>query len=340
MKRKNESGRLTRRTFVRSAAAAGVAAGSASVFAPALAAGPRKLRYVTFVNKESVWGKPYHFLSEEVERLANGELVIEYAGGSEVVGGFDAPEAVANGVFDISHSANSYFASAMPSSISLASGNASLDALAEAGVLAAYDEILGQTLGAKLLGVPMSKVGYIFMTRGRPDSLEYFKGKKIRSIPLYDPILKELGAATVTTSPSEAYTALERGVVDGLGWPALGLFDFRFHENAKFILAPSFYTLRTVTLMNPQSFADLPGELQDVLVEASAAADRRGGDWCQETSIAEAEKMMETGVEVVQLPPDEAERFLAITEDKLWAKVLADSPVNGARLKALFDKAG
>ena len=46
---------------------------------------------------------------------------------------FDAPEAIANGVFDMSHSANSYFAGAMPSSISLASGDASLDEIARIG---------------------------------------------------------------------------------------------------------------------------------------------------------------------------------------------------------------
>jgi len=332
--------RLSRRTFIRSAAAAGLVAGSAARIRPVFAGAARKLRYVTFVNKDSVWGKPYHFLAEEVEKRANGELVVEYAGGSEVIGGFDAPEAVSNGVFDISHSANSYFASAMPSSISLASGSASLDALKQAGVLAAYDEILGRKLGVMLLGVPMSNVGYVFMTRGRPDGLGYFKGRKIRSIPLYDPILQELGAATVTTSPAEAYTALERGVVDGLGWPDIGLFDYRFHESAKYVMAPSFYTLRTTTLMNRRSFDGLPPELQGVLVEAAAAADKRGGDWCRETSMAERAKMQEEGMEVVALPEDEAKRFLAITEEKLWAKVLADSPDNGRRLKGLFDEAG
>jgi len=330
---------LTRRKFIWSAAAGALVAGSAKLVRPVYAGGGHKLRYVTFVNKDSVWGKPYHFLAEEVDKQSGGELKIDYAGGSEVIGGFDAPEAVANGVFDISHSANSYFAGTMPSSISLASGSASLPDLREAGVLAAYDEILGQTLGVKLLGVPMSNVGYIFMLRGRPDSLDSFKGKKIRSIPLYDPILQELGAATVTTSPSEAYTALERGVVDGLGWPDIGLFDYKFHENAKFVMAPSFYTLRTTTLMNQAAFDGLPQPLQEVLVASAAEADRRGGDWCAETSAAERAKMQGEGLEVVALPEDDGLKFVSMTEEKLWAKVNADSPTNGPRLQSLFQTA-
>ena len=37
-------------------------------------------------------GEPYDFLADEVSRLSNGELEIEYAGGSDVIGGFDAPK--------------------------------------------------------------------------------------------------------------------------------------------------------------------------------------------------------------------------------------------------------
>ena len=273
-----------------------------------------------------------------MDRLSGGELEIEYAGGSEVIGGFDAPEAVANGVFDMSHSANSYFAGAMPSSISLASGNASVDELREAGVLDGYAEILMERRGVMLLGVPLSGVGYVFQVRGKPDSLSYFKGKKIRSIPLYDPILQALGATPVTTSPAEAYTAMERGVVDGLGWPDIGLLDFKFYEQAKYIMAPTFYQLRTATLINPNSFKSLPESLQGILVEASRSADKIGADWAKEKRDSEHAEMKKTGVEIVSLSEAESKQFVDLTEEKLWSKILEQSPENGARLQALFSK--
>ena len=95
---------VTRRNFI---AATGAAALFLGGKAPAIGAGKRKLRYIAFINRNTVWGKPYDFLAAEVDRLSGGELEIEYAGGSDVIGGFDAPEAIANGVFDMSHSANS-----------------------------------------------------------------------------------------------------------------------------------------------------------------------------------------------------------------------------------------
>jgi len=308
--------------------------------APLYAAGKQKLKYIAFINRDTVWGKPYDFLAEEVDRLSGGELEIEYAGGSDVIGGFDAPEAIANGVFDMSHSANSYFAGAMPSSISLASGDASAEQLQESGALDAYAELLMEQRGVMMLGMPLSGVGYVFQVRGKPEDLSYFEGKKIRSIPLYDPILQSLGATPVTTSPAEAYTAMERGVVDGLGWPDIGLLDFKFYEQAKFVMMPTFYQLRTVTLMNPNSYSNLPEPLQKVLMEASASADTIGAKWAKEKRDTEHAEMEKAGVEFVTLGDEDAKKFIDLTEEKLWSKISELASDDADRLKPLFDAAG
>ena len=328
---------ISRRKFVWSAAAGALVAGAAMPIGSVFAGNKKhKLRYIAFINRNTVWGKPYDFLAAEVDRLSGGELEIEYAGGSDVIGGFDAPEAIANGVFDMCHSANSYFAGAMPSSISLASGNASVEQLRESGAIDAYSEILRQQRGVVMLGVPLSGVGYVMQVRGNPSDLSYFEGKKIRSIPLYDPILEALGATPVTTSPAEAYTAMERGLVDGLGWPDIGLLDFKFYEQAKFVMLPAFYQLRTATLMNPNSLAALPKPLQDVLIEASRSADAIGAAWAQDKRDQEHAEMEKAGVEFVTLPDDQAKQFIDLTEDKLWSHLNRIAPEDSARLKPLF----
>lgn len=307
--------------------------------APLYAQGKRKLRYIAFINRNTVWGKPYDFLASEVNRLSGGELEIEYAGGSDVIGGFDAPEAIANGVFDMSHSANSYFAGAVPASISLASGDASIEELRASGALDAYGKMVMEQRGVMFMGIPLSGVGYVFQVRHDPSKLSSFEGKKIRSIPLYDPILEALGATPVTTSPAEAYTAMERGVVDGLGWPDIGLLDFKFYEQAKFVMLPTFYQLRTATLINPNSFNGLPEELQNVLLKASASADAIGAAWAKEKRDAEHAEMEAAGVEFVSLEDEEAARFVGLTEEKLWDKITELAPEDSATLRPLFDNA-
>jgi len=215
-----------------------------------------------------------------------------------------------------------------------------VDALRESGAIDAYADLLMKQRGVMLLGTPLTGVGYVFQVRGRPDSLAYFKGKKIRSIPLYDPILQALGATPVTTSPAEAYTAMERGVVDGLGWPDIGLLDFKFYEQAKYIMVPTFYSLRTVTLLNPNSYQRLPASLQDILIKASRSADAIGNQWAKEKRAAEHAEMEKHGVEIVSLSEAESKQFVGLTEEMLWSKIHELAPEDANRLRPLFEQAG
>ena len=42
---------------------------------------------------------------------------------------------------------------------------------------------------------------------------------------MYRDFFGSMGATLMQTAPCEIYIALERGVVDGYGWPITGIFD-------------------------------------------------------------------------------------------------------------------
>jgi len=329
---------ISRRAFVWSAAAGAAVAGTATPLRTVWAA-PSKLRFVTFGVKNSIWAKPFFQFQKDVNEVSNGELELTWAGGPEVIHPFQAGEAVGKGVFDITHSANSYFAAAVPEAIGLASGTGSVDSVRQSGAFGALDKICRDKLNTSLIGTPLNGVGYVFILREKPTSLDFFKGKKIRSIPLYDPILKALGAATVTTSPVEAYTALERGVVDGLGWSDLGVIDYNFHDHAKFLMLPTFYQLRSAHLINADKLNKMGGEQQKVLKEAALRTDKWATRWCQDKRNSEHAAMKAKGLQEVWLPEVDGKRFVELTERLLWEKIIKDSPANGPMLKKLFDKA-
>jgi TRAP-type mannitol/chloroaromatic compound transport system substrate-binding protein len=67
-------------------------------------------------------------------------------------------------------------------------------------------------------------------------------GLKLRITPVYRDFFQALGATVVQTAPGEVYTALERGVVDGYGWPITGVFDLGWNEKTKYRVDPGFYT--------------------------------------------------------------------------------------------------
>ena len=92
-------------------------------------------------------------------------------------------------------------------------------------------------------------------------------GQKIRITPVYRDFFQALNANVITTPPGEVYTALERGVVDGYGWPIGGIFDLNWQEKTKYRVDPGFYDAEVSLIMNLPAYKkltraqrSLPGE--------------------------------------------------------------------------------
>ena len=96
---------------------------------------------------------------------------------------------------------------------------------------------------------------HLYLTKkiDKPD----LTGLKIRITPVYRDFFQALGATVVQTAPGEVYTALERGVVDGYGWPIDGIFDFNWQEKTKFRVDPGFYSAEVSLVMNLDKWKSL-----------------------------------------------------------------------------------
>ena len=331
---------LTRRQFVLGSVAGGVVAmGTPSRRAAAQTRPKVVLKAISVWEKPLVWNKPLLELMARVEKKSGGDLVIEWRGGPESVPPFQSAEPVSKGVFDVVQTSPTFYASAVPDANAIYPEKASVKSLHAAGAIKLLDEIHREKLGVVFLGVPSSGIGFSILTKAPARNLEFFKGKKIRTVPLYTPLLKALGVATVTIAPAEVYPALERGVVDGIGWPEIGIEERKFHEVAKYMLFPTYYDVRSAQLMNRASFEKLPADLQKLLVETVREVEEWGAKVFREEAESERERLRKYGMEMVTLPDAEAKRFLEIGRDTLWEQVMKDSPKYGARLREAFTKA-
>jgi hypothetical protein len=121
---------------------------------------------------------------------------------------------------------------------------------------------------------------HIYLNK-KPEKLD-FSGLKIRVTPVYKDIVEALGGTAITTAPGEVYTALERGVVDGYGWPVTGIFDLGWDKVTKFRLEPAFYSVEVNVLVNLDTWKALTDAQAQVLNDAAlwlegldSRADRR-----------------------------------------------------------------
>jgi TRAP-type C4-dicarboxylate transport system substrate-binding protein len=201
------------------------------------------------------------------------------------------------------------------------------------------DEIHREKFNVSFLGVPSSGIGFVMLTKAPVRNLEFFKGKKMRTTPLYTPLLKALGASTVTIAPAEVYPALERGVADGLAWPEFGIEERKLQEVVKYMLFPTYYDVRTALLINKGTFDKLPPHLQKLLIETVVEVEEWGVKAFRDEADKEQDRLKKQGMEIIRLPDAEAKRYLQIARDAIWEQIIKDSPKNGPRLKETFIKA-
>ena len=110
---------------------------------------------------------------------------------------------------------------------------------------------------------------HFYVTKDMPVTKpEDLKGLRFRGQPNYAAMFKHYGIAGVNIAPPEVYTALERGTVQGYGWPLWGINDFGWDKLTKIRIDPGFYNVTVNVLMNKPSYDSLSPAQRKVLDDA------------------------------------------------------------------------
>ena len=104
-------------------------------------------------------------------------------------------------------------------------------------------------LGQKAKGYVPS-TSYSWGTRRQKNRQTGFFKTQAALTPNYRAFFGALGATLVQSPPSEIYTALERGVVDGYGWPIQGIDELGLVPVTRFRIDPGFFVAPNEVLIN------------------------------------------------------------------------------------------
>ncbi len=215
---------------------------------PAIATKKRHLKMVTS------WPKNFPGLGMSAERLAkritdltDGALTIKVYAAGELVGAFEAFDAVSSGTADCYHLADYYQlgkSKAFPFFTAVPFGLISDELYAWVqfdGGQQLYDELCAKfNIKSHLAATTGTQMGGWYK---RPiNSLEDFKGMTVRMPGLGGEVLRRLGAATVALPGSDIYLSLKSGAIDGAEW--VGPWNdlaFGMHEVADHYYYPGFH---------------------------------------------------------------------------------------------------
>jgi len=301
---------------------------------------PIVLKGVTAFPKNHPNNDPVPLLMEEINKKTQGKIKMEWLGGPEVFAAFDQIHALKAGTIDmIFYYPFGYMKSVMPEAE--AKGLSQLAEWEErkTGAFELWTEIFEKRVNAKYLGRLHNSIPFNVYSNKRFERIADFKGATIRTMPLYIPFIKALGANPVTLPPTEIYTSMERSVVDGFMWPRWGITGFGLQEVTKFLIEPGVFQMEPATMINMDRWKKIPKDLQDIVMETTKeceliAATRVAALLQKEDQIRE-----KAGMKTVKLVPEDAERFVRLAYDTTWEQVIKSAPEYGPKLRKATTKA-
>ena len=283
------------------------------------------LRAVTAFPAPVEFSKSFLRFVDKVNELGEGVVRIDYMGGPEVIPPARQAQAIRRGVVDMQYGPGTYYLGQVPEVDAwVGSTVTAMEARANGG-LEIMREVYQEKLGAYLLAhIDTGITFHIYLTEEPPRNEEGsvdLSGVKLRSQPIYREFFDALGATSVSVPVPEVYTALERGVVDGIGWPLVAIQDLSWDEFLTYRIDPPFFQTDLVVIMNADKWGSLSDEAKEILTAAAVEYEQESHDYYQQ-NIADTDRAArKAGMEVVEITGPAAERYLDMAFETAWERL-------------------
>ena len=271
---------------------------------------------------------------ERVNKEQKGVLQINFIGGPKAIPTFEVGKAVQSGVVDIGFSTGAFYTNVMPEADILKLSETSAAEQRKNGGYELINKIWGEKGNMRYLAKTVEFTPFHLYLNKKIDKPD-LTGLKIRITPVYREFFQSLNAQVMTTAPGEVYTALERGVIDGYGWPIHALFDLNWQEKTKYRVDPGFYNAEVSLIMNLDKYKGLPAKVRDALNRETLAYEKQNGFW-KTYNQAETRRQAEAGIQTITFDAATSKAFVAKAKEVGWANAIKASPQYGPQLKKVL----
>jgi TRAP-type C4-dicarboxylate transport system substrate-binding protein len=273
---------------------------------------------------------------ENFNAEGKGLLQLNFIGGPKAIPTFEVGNAVRTGVVEMAMSTGAFYTNVFPESDAL---KLTQMPVAEQRRNGAFDYIqkVWAEKGNMIYLARIVEYQPFHLYLNKPIDKPDLKGLKIRITPVYRDFFSALGATVMQTAPGEVYTALERGVVDGYGWPIGGIFDLNWQEKTKYRVDPGFYDAEVSLLVNQDAWKKLGARQRDFLITQSRLLENRNDYW-KIYAQQETERQAKAGIQVIRLQGAQAKEYVDKAYEAGWAGIIKVSPQYGPKMRELFTK--
>jgi TRAP-type C4-dicarboxylate transport system substrate-binding protein len=292
------------------------------------------LRAANAFQEGTYYARNFERFIKKVNEEGKGLVRINYVGGPKAIPTFELANALRGGVVDLANTTTSFTTGVVPEGMVLNYTNLTMAEMRRNGVLDYLNKLF------------LEKGLYYYARTGEGTPYYIYSNKKIekanltaiklRVAPIYREFFQKLGGTAIQIAPGEVYTALERGVVDGYGWPLIGIFDLGWHERTKYRLEPGFYAIELGVIFNANTWRKLTPQQRQFLEKQAAWLEGLNAEMATKDAPAEIKRQQDAGIQVTRLDDAEAKVFLKTAYDSAWNAIVAASPVHGPKLREMM----
>src|SRR5438067_2308814 len=294
------------------------------------------LRVVSAFVENSQYVKNLEGFMKKLNAEGKGTLQLNLIGGPKAMPPFEVGNAVRTGVVNLAMTTGAFYTNIMPEADALKLTQIPATELRKNGAYDLINKIWNEKANMQYLGRVIDFTPFhLYLTKkiDKPD----LTGLKIRITPVYRDFFQALGATVMQTPPGEVYTALERGVVDGYGWPIHGIFDLNWQEKTKYRVDPGFYNAEVSIVVNLDKWKGLTAQQHELLNREAMALEAHNDFW-KKYNEDEVRRQKEAGIQVITFDAAAAKQYYDKAYEVGWASIIKASPQYGPQMRKLFSR--
>src|SRR5687767_13217935 len=261
-----------------------------------------------------------------------GVAQINFIGGPKAIPTFEVGTSVKNGVVEMAMTTGAFYTNLMPEADFLKLTQIPVAEQRRNGAFDYINKVWNQKANLQYLARMVDETPFhLYLTKkiDKPD----LTGLKIRTTPVYRDFFAAMGASLIQTPPGEVYTALERGVVDGYGWPIQGIFDLNWHEKTKFRVDPGFYNAEVSIIMNLDTWKKLTPAQRSFVEKQALALEAQNGVW-KKHNEEDTKRQAQSGIQTISFDKS----YMDKAYDVAWAAATKASHEHAPQMRKLFSR--
>jgi TRAP-type C4-dicarboxylate transport system substrate-binding protein len=257
------------------------------------------------------WNRGHEQLVGMFQEALSDRVNFLPVGGPEVVPTFQQGEAVRNGVVDMYMGAINYYSGQIPAVDTMKLFKIPPWEARKKGLFDYIDKLHAKKLNAHFIGqsIPHNVQFHLYTMKPAKKRAD-FKGRVIRVTAIYRSFVESMGGAPT-----------------------------KWDEVLKYRIDPGFYGLDGAVTINLDKWNSLPKDVQDSMTKIVQKYERMQWTYWEAAVAREPQELEKRGVKVIQLPPDEAKKYVAQAYKVAWDELLKKrAPKEAAAIKALLEK--